>query len=331
MLTTTLTTTSATQTPSVTVLVCTRDRGESIVMTIRSILACTYPNVRLLIIDQSSDRCTEQAIKGFRDDSRLQYIHTRLRGKSRAENLALSFITTDLVLLTDDDCEVPPDWISQMVEPFVRYPKVGVVFCNVIAAPHDSQAGFVPDCVSSRSFLVEDLAHWQTSDGLNIGIGAGMAIRREAAEMIDGFSLLFGPGSPFRSGDDTDFTLRALVAGYQVYRTHTTDIIHHGFRTYDQGRKLIRNNMFGLGGIYGQLLRHGHFFALWRYASVFMVMVIMPALNEMAHLRPPRVLGRIKWLICGLIKGLLTESPKPTYGMCETHEVDDIVELYQWG
>ncbi|MEI7769921.1 MAG: glycosyltransferase [Chloroflexales bacterium] len=292
-----------------TVLICTRDRGDSIVTTIRSLVASTYVNFVLVIIDQSSDLRTEQAITTFRDDPRLRYIHTNTRGKSRANNIGLALITTDIVMLTDDDCEVPPNWISAMVEPFLRDPQVGVVFCDVAPAPHDPSVGFIPDCVSPRSFLVADPAHWQTSDGLNIGIGAGMAARRTTAEAINGFGTLFGPGAYFHAGDDTDFTLRALVAGYQIYRTNTVSVLHYGFRTYEQGRKLTRNDMFSLGGIYGRLLRRGHWFALRRYASVFLIMVIRPALHEIAHLRPPRVLGRIIWLIRGLTTGLLIAHP----------------------
>ncbi len=298
------TVTHATDLPPVTVLVCTRDRGDSVALTVRSILACTYPCFNVLIVDQSNDLLAERAISPFSSDSRLRYIHTSIRGKSRAENSALALITADLVLLTDDDCEVPPNWIREMVQPFLDYPQVGIVFCNVAPAPHDSGAGFIPDSLSPCSFLVESLDRWQTGDGLNIGVGAGMAIRRSAADALQGFNHLFGPGSLFRSGDDTDFTLRALVAGYQVYRTTTVDVIHHGFRTFAQGRKLIRNNMYGLGGIYGQLLRRGHMFALRRLASVFLVMIIQPALNEILHLRLPRVLGRINWLIRGFLKGL---------------------------
>jgi GT2 family glycosyltransferase len=304
-----------TDSPRTAVLICTRNRGDSILKTIKSVIANTYRHFELVIVDQSNDLCTERAIATFGSEPRLRYIHTNTLGKSRAQNIGLSMITTDYVILTDDDCEVPTNWIAEMVKPFLRYPQVGIVFCNVIPGPHDRSAGFIPDCISSRSFLIEDPAHWQTSDGLNVGIGAGMAIRRETAEAINGFSTLYGPGSSFRNGDDTDFTWRALVQGYQIYRTDTVDVVHYGFRTYEQGRTQTRNDMFSLGGIYGQLLRRGHLFALRRYASVFMVMVINPALNEMRHLRPPRVIGRINWLIRGLIAGLLITPRKPARGL----------------
>ncbi|WP_238613388.1 glycosyltransferase [Candidatus Oscillochloris fontis] len=307
--------------PSITVLICTRDRGESINSTIRSILASHYPDFTLLIVDQSRDSRTEQAIATFRADPRLRYIYVGTQGKSRAENSALALINTEIVLLTDDDCEVPPDWITEMVAPFVHYPRVGIVFCNVVAAPHDPQAGWVPVNTAPHSFLIEDLADWQTSDGVNAGIGAGMAIRYAAACAVGGFSPFFGPGSRFRSGDDLEFTLNVLVAGYQIYRTTTVGVIHYGFRTHEQGRHLTRRNLFGIGGIYGQLIRRGHWITIRHYLTVFKVAVLMPALKDLAHRQPPRKLGRAFWLLRGFLEGLRISPLPRTPGSINLHAV----------
>lgn len=301
------------QTPAVTILVCTRDRGESVAVTIRSIFACAYPSFTLLIVDQSSDTRTELAIAAFRNDPRLRYIRTGTQGLSMALNIGLAFSSTDIVVMTDDDCEVPPNWISEMVAPFLRYPRVGLVFCDVVAGPHDPQAGFIPVSLSTRTLLIEDLAHWQTCDGVNIGIGAGMAVRRSAVETIGGFDPLFGSGSYFRSGNDVDITLNALATGLQVYRTNRVGVTHYGFRTYKQGRQLVYRNLFGLGGTYGQLLRRGHWIVLRYYAAIFANVVIIPALNDLAHRQPPRKLGRAFWLIRGLIEGLRV-PPLPRTG-----------------
>jgi glycosyltransferase involved in cell wall biosynthesis len=296
--------------PAVTVLICTRNRGTSILATIRSVLANTYANFKLLIIDQSSDQHTAHAVAQFHGDQHLRYIHTNTCGKSWANNIGLSFITTDIVIMTDDDCEVPPDWISAMVAPFMRYPQVGVVFCDVAAAPHDTSAGWIPISLSSRALLVEDLAHWQTCDGTNIGIGAGMAIRRSAAKAIGGFDSRFGPGAHFHSAEDLDFSLNALAAGYQIYRTTVVGVIHYGFRTYAEGRLLTHGSLFGIGAVYGQLLRRGHWICLRYYVATFIAVVVVPALKDLAHAQFPRKLGRAFWLLRGFGEGLRI-SPLP--------------------
>ncbi len=301
--------------PAITVLICTCNRGDSVRATISSVLANTYAKFKLLIIDQSSDQRTAHAVAQFCGDRHLRYIHTNTCGKSWAINIGLSLTTTEIVIMTDDDCEVPPDWIAKMVAPFLYHPQVGIVFCNVAAGPHDSLTGFVPISRRSHPLLIEDLAHWQTCDGVNIGIGAGMAIRRSAAKAIGGFDIRFGPGAHFHSAEDLDFSLHTLAAGYQIYRTTVVDVIHYGFRTYAEGRQLTHRSLFGIGAVYGQLLRRGYWICLRYYAAVFNAVVIMPALRDLAHVRPPRKLGRAMWLLRGLIEGLCVRPVSRTQGL----------------
>jgi glycosyltransferase involved in cell wall biosynthesis len=290
--------------PTITVLICTCNRGESIVSTVQSIFSNTYTTFTLVIIDQSDDERTARALARFRDDPRLRYVHTTTRGLGMARNIGLALSQDELILITDDDCEVPENWVAEMVAPFHAHPRVGLVFCDVVAAPHDSQAGLVPVSISQRPMLVPDLNHWQTCDGVNIGIGAGMALRHADAVEIGGFNPLFGSGSHFRSGDDLEFTMRMLTARRAVYRTTTVGVVHRGFRSFAQFRKLIRNNMFGVGGVCGQLLRRGQWHGLRYYLAVFIWMVILPALRDLPRLRVPPVLGRAVWLARGLIAGL---------------------------
>jgi glycosyltransferase involved in cell wall biosynthesis len=299
----------------VTVLICTRNRSDAILAAIKSVLANHYDNFDLLIVDQSTDAQTAKAIETLGHDPRLRYIHTDTRGLSSARNISLAFSCDDLLLMTDDDCEVPPDWIAEMVAPFLSSPQIGIVFCDVVAGPYDRQAGFIPVSRSPRAVLIKDLAHWQTCDGVNIGIGAGMAISRSVAEAIGGFHPLFGAGAYFRSGEDLDFTLRALVANYQICRINHVSVVHHGFRTFQENRGLIRDAMYSAGAVYGRLIRRGQWRAIPYYVAMFMAMVITPIMESLQRLRVPRVLGRAIWLIRGLVEGLCIPPHEPTQGL----------------
>lgn len=294
--------------PQVTVLICTRNRDDLIQATIRSVLANTYPDFDLLIVDQSNEMRTTHAVSQFRDDPRLRYVSSNTSGLSRARNIGLSLITTDLVIMTDDDCEVPPNWIVEMVTPFQRHPQVGIVFCDVVAGPYDHEAGFIPVSLSSRALLIEDLAHWQTCDGVTIGIGAGMAVRRSTAEAIGGFEPLFGSGTRFHSGEDLDFTLRALIGGHQVYRLNHVSVVHHGFRTMQETRALIHQSMFSIGAIYGRLIRSGQWLATRNLIAIVSSLIVLPIIKSVRQRRIPPVLRRAIWLIRGLIEGLFLRS-----------------------
>jgi glycosyltransferase involved in cell wall biosynthesis len=304
---------SATGQPRVMVLICTRDRGASMEATIRSVLSNTYTNFDLLIVDQSDKQDTARAGARFCGDRRLRYVQTRSRGLSIARNIGLALSSSDLVLMTDDDCEVPPDWIAEMVAPFLRHPQVGVVFCDVVAGPHDPSAGLIPVSHSSHPRLIADLAQWQTCDGVNIGIGAGMAVRRSTAEALGGFNPAFGAGSRLQSGEDLEVTLRALSGGHQVYRLNHVGVVHHGFRTFEQNRRLMRSNMLGVGAAYSYLIRCGNWQVIRFYLAMLVAMVLVPIVESLLRLRVPPVLGRVIWLFRGTIAGLCLQPEPPSH------------------
>jgi hypothetical protein len=140
-----------------------------------------------------------------------------------------------------------------------------------------------------------------------------MAISRSVAKAIDGFQPLFGAGAYFRSGEDLDFTLRALVANYQVCRINHISVVHHGFRTYQETRRLMRDAMYSAGAVYGCLLRSGQWRAIPYYVAMLIAMVIPPTMESLQQLRVPPVLGRAIWLVRGLVEGLCLPPRKPTH------------------
>ena len=115
-------------TPSlaVSVLVCTSGRGDSVVETVQSILAAESPACELIIIDQSDDNRTEDALAPFRNDSRLRYLRSTTKGKGVALNLGMQEARGEIVAITDDDCKVEPDWLNAHLAVFEKYPKVAV-------------------------------------------------------------------------------------------------------------------------------------------------------------------------------------------------------------
>ncbi len=246
--------------PRLSVVICTRNRGDSVVAALDSIFACQATGFEVLVIDQSTNAETETAVQRFLPEARFRYIHANERGTGRARNMGLHEARGDYVLYTDDDCTVAPDWIEGIAACFEAHPRVAVVFSNVEPAPHDAGAGFIPAYRRSDEKLVKSM--WDKC--LARGIGASMAVRRNAALEIGGFDIHLGPGTPFSDCEDGDMAVRALLKGWQIFETHKTHVIHDGFRTWEQGKELTKRNWIGIGAAYSKPLRCGH----WRFAIV---------------------------------------------------------------
>lgn len=300
----------------ISVVICTRNRGSRILQTITSVLRSTSSAFELLIVDQSSDDETERAIEPFRSDPRVRYIRTSTRGLGHARRLSLERVTSEIVLMTDDDCAVDPNWVTEMAEVHRCYPKAAIVFCDVRPGPFDRSRGFIPVTIARRSKLITNLREWCQAGAANIGLGAGIGIRRSLVQTIGGFDPCLGAGTALHCAEETDVALRALLHGYHVYRTTTTSVVHYGFRTFEEGRWLVRGYMYGIAAMYAKLLRYGYLEILLVILYEFWRTLIYPALYDLFYLRIPPIWGRAT----SLIKGFCTGWRMP---------VDHVYELFQ--
>lgn len=276
--------------------------------TVASILANTHPNFELVVVDQSKDNQTMEALTSFGADPRLRYLKSTTIGKGDALNTGLRETKGSTIVMTDDDCTVPPNWLETFASIFVAYPKVAVAFCCVEAGEHDRAAGFVPDFVRSGDRMLTTM-----HDARHVrGLGAGIAVRRDMIEEIGGFDHMLGPGSKFHDCDDRDIAIRALLAQYHVFETSTIAVKHFGFRSWQQGPQLARRNFLGIGAAYSKFLKCGRIELMYIPAREFIKYALWPPIRDVLHLRQPRGIVRITAFAEGFIDGLRTPIDRAT-------------------
>jgi len=290
----------------VSALICTRDRPTSLLRAVRSLLTPADADIELFVIDQSDGHETEQAIREL-GDARLTYVRTAARGKGAALNQGLQLAQDDVVVCTDDDCEAPPGWVAAMGRELRAAPQATILFCNVVAGPFDPSAGYIPVFVRSTDRVLSSLS----DAGRGLGLGAGMALRRDAVLALGGFDETFGPGSRFGSGDDWDISLRALLAGGHVAEISRLAIVHYGFRTFAEGRYHARRDWIAIGALCAKPIRAGYLTAVMLAARLFWFHALWPPLRDLLHLRRPSGAARILGFIKGFTEGFAT-SVEPT-------------------
>ena len=241
--------------PPITVVVSTRNRETEVGGTVATILCNDYPDFEVRVIDQSDGGGTESSLRRFSSDPRFHYIRTAARGLSAGRNLGIEGAKNEIIAMTDDDCRTPPDWLRELALAFGADRRIGIVFGNVYPGPHDSRAGFVPSYTRERAFLARSILDKRRVEGISACMGLKKSVWRD----LNGFDELLGSGAPFRAAEETDFTIRTLLAGYCVYETPAFSVCHLGFRTWDQGRRLIEGYLYGIGAALVKNLkcRHG--------------------------------------------------------------------------
>lgn len=281
-------------------VICTRNRGDRLAPTLESLLANTHPNFEVLVVDQSTNDLTEQATKPFLSDPRLRYLRSDTVGTGNSRQIGLVNARGNIVAYTDDDCMVEPTWLQEFGDIFHIDPKIAVAYCNVMPAPHDAAAGFIP----GYHRHVDKLAKSVHEKRFVRGIGAGMAVRREAALSYGGFDTFLGPGSMFRDCEDGDIAMRALIKGWWVYESASISVIHDGFRTWQEGKELSRRNMTGIGAAYSKPIKCGHWEAavIVIYEGIFMT--LWKPISKILQLQKPQGVSNFYYFWRGFFKGL---------------------------
>ncbi len=254
-------------TPDISIIVCTRDRGDSLLPTVRSILADAPADgsAEVLVIDQGRSDAVEQALAPLlAGDKRLRYLREASAGLSAARNAGLRGARGTLMVFTDDDCVVEPGWLAALKAAFETHPEAGLIFGHVACAEHDPAQGYLPgfkatEGVLTRRRMFAGAGQW--------GMGANMALRRSAWERIGPFDELLGAGAPLKSAEDVDYVLRACRRGIGIYHAAQARVVHYGFRPWAAASALMKGAALGIGAMYAKQVRSGNLFALLLWLS----------------------------------------------------------------
>ena len=113
--------------PAVTITVPVYNAASNIELTLSTLLALDYPKDRLqiLVISDASNDGTDAIVQSFADRGvELLRLPVR-RGKTVAENAALSVSRADILVNVDSTILVPPDSLKKLIAPFAD-PTIGV-------------------------------------------------------------------------------------------------------------------------------------------------------------------------------------------------------------
>src|SRR5262245_37726310 len=211
------------------IVVCTRDRPEDLRRCLPSVLAARLPASTVMIVDQSRDDDTEQIVRAaMTEHDGIEYIRSTRTGAATARNEGAERVEADVLLFTDDDCEVDADWASAWGELFDSNPRIGLGFGTVAAPPYDTTAGLIPTIElgpTATVFGPEVL----NKGPIALGMGANMAVRQSVWQRAGGFDEYFGPGTAFPAAEETDLAVRVLDLDFDIAHAPGPRVLRHGF------------------------------------------------------------------------------------------------------
>jgi peptidoglycan/LPS O-acetylase OafA/YrhL/glycosyltransferase involved in cell wall biosynthesis len=282
-------------------VICTRNRPDLIGSAVQSVLANTYPDFDVLVVDQSDDDRTGATIRGLQQThSNVRYLHTNKAGLSRAYNIGIRETTGEVLAFTDDDCVAPVDWLESIARAFQTDHHVDMLYGQVLLpAALVGHSGEVPTLEIDRP---EQL---NRRNGFRIyGMGANYAVRRSLFERIGAFDEALGGGGPLKSSQDFDFQYRAYLAGATVALCPEVKVDHYGLRTREQWPATQRAYGFGDGAFYFKHVRCGDLFALRLLLKRLSRMAVREALIALGVRRRPSQAVYLRYCLVGISQSL---------------------------
>ncbi len=294
----------ATETPKISVVICTRNRGNSTIQGLETVFENKYPNFEVILVDQSTNEDTKNAVIPFQHYPNFKYLHSETIGIGHSRNIGLFAADSEIVAYTDDDCTVPSNWIEVTAKIFKENPKVALVYFNVEAGPHDPSKGYIPDYVIKKNRMLRTLR--DAFPGL--GLGAAMALRREPYIQMGGFDNYLGAGSRFRAGEDRDIAIRALIKKWWVYDANDVSVVHYGFRSWQEGIAHSQRDWFSLGATYVKAVKCGYWRALIVFFSAPILLGLFEPIINIFRLKKPRGFRRWIYYFHGAYVGIKTPA-----------------------
>ncbi len=251
--------------PLVSVIVCTRNRPDTLRTCLRSLVALTHPRLDVVVVDNApSDDATRAAfLDEVGDRPAFRYVREDRPGLSCARNRGVAEAHGEYVAFTDDDVTVDPGWITGILRGFGGDKSVGCVtgLTATIAleevAEHyfDSRLGWSASFTPRRWDLGADRdagALYPYSAGI-FGSGANIAFRAVTLSAVGRFDEALGAGTLTAGGEDLDIFFRVLRSGYALRYEPASLVWHRHRSTVDA----LGGQMFAYGtGMTAYLAKH---------------------------------------------------------------------------
>jgi GT2 family glycosyltransferase len=239
--------------PEITLLIPTLGR-EILRGTLASVLAGeTWPG-RLILVHQGSAPGTAALAEELRQlGLDVLYVHSERVGKSAALNLGISKVQSRFVVITDDDCEVAPDWIARIGDRLRRH-LPAIVTGRVDAGEGEVQLSVVTS--ESEAVQRRPALRFDRLSGGNLGMPI------EAVRRVGPFTEMHA----MRNAEDTEFAYRALRAGVPIVYAPEVAVCHRGWRDEAQREDRYRSYARSHSAFFGWYLRQGDRFMILRVA-----------------------------------------------------------------
>lgn len=232
--------------PSISVIVCTRDRPDDMARCLASLARLELRPLEVIVVDNApATEATRELVEGYPE---VRYVREDTPGLDHARNRGIRESRGEVLAYTDDDVEVDPGWTLALARTFGADPAVGLVTGLVEPAEQETEAqvlfedygGFGRGWV--RSYLQSrrgEGMRWDLIGAGQLGAGANMAMRRKLLDETGFFDPALDVGTPTLGGGDHEIFFRFLKSGWICLYEPKALVRHRHRRSIEELERLL--------------------------------------------------------------------------------------------
>ncbi len=216
--------------PSVAAVVLNYNGKDLTLETVESLLAMTYPACRVVVVDNASTDGSYEAVREAFPDVAQVRVEVN-QGPASGMNAGLRYVLEqgfDYALLLNNDIQVAPEMVTEMVAVAERDPMIGVVGPKAYYFWDRERiwsAGgilrFKESVTRERGDGELDRGQWDRDEEVDYICGCAMLVRRSAIEATGLWDTTYTLGV-----EDADWCARMKQEGYSCWYAHRAKLWH---------------------------------------------------------------------------------------------------------
>jgi glucosyl-dolichyl phosphate glucuronosyltransferase len=217
---------------NISIIISTWNNAKRLAITLETLTSCSIPaglRWEVILINNHCTDDTDHIVAGFLKRLPLIYVYEPIQGLSIAKNKGLQTAIGQLIIFTDDDVRVCPEWIETYWKAYLAHPQKtffgGPIESEYEAKPNTELIRFAP--YSVKGFHLGDKENFIEEKTF---ISANWACEREILMRLGGFDIERGLNSGSKqlvTGEEVHLMNRLRGHGFQALYLPEAKIKHY--------------------------------------------------------------------------------------------------------
>ncbi len=240
----------------VSLIICTRNRAHQLTVMLEQLDMEEFfrEDIELVLVDSASTDSTPDVISRFQNDKKISIkcVRVRAKGLGLARNEGIKAAAGDLLVFTDDDCYLGPNYFGQLRECFdAELYQYGMGEILLFDESDDNKIA------NKKIDIKRVIPPWNILPAGMIQ-GANLFFHRKVFQTAGLFNPDMGAGTPFPC-EDIEMATRASLHGFTGVLLPTVRVYHHHGRKpgSPESTQVLAGYDTGRGAYYASLIHRG--------------------------------------------------------------------------